>query len=238
MSWSAHEFELYVVQHHLGGRVSMFPLILGNYVPDMFTKWLTYGLEVGPFNFGVDDPAAFHRGWPGAGFTHSFLFGILVAGFVLLVTRSKVWGLSFLIAIWLQVVTDMADSLGTLAFWPFYNENIGIGVWAYAAQEGRYTDAGAYYSSLGFIMDLFWLLLALFSLRVLTKKYYREVVLANDPVMQRVARRVPETALLVLYRAAFFYGFTRLIAWSIWAHAINDFEWDLSWGGPYWVTPV
>jgi hypothetical protein len=33
----------------------------------------------------------------------------------------------------------------------------------------------------------------------------------------------------------FFYGFARLAAWLIWAHVVNDYPFDLSWGGPYWV---
>ena len=42
-------------------------------------------------------------------------------------------------------------------------------------------------------------------------------------------------ALLVFYRAAFFYGTSRWIAWTIWAHVIHHYPYDLSWGGPHWV---
>jgi hypothetical protein len=42
-------------------------------------------------------------------------------------------------------------------------------------------------------------------------------------------------ALLVLYRAAFFYGTSRWIAWSLWAHVVHGYPYDLSWGGPHWV---
>jgi hypothetical protein len=52
---------------------------------------------------------------------------------------------------------------------------------------------------------------------------------------QWLARRVPETALLTIYRTAFFYGTCRWIAWTIWAHVVNDYPYDLSWGGPHWV---
>ena len=42
-------------------------------------------------------------------------------------------------------------------------------------------------------------------------------------------------ALIALYRAAFFYGTSRWIAWTIWAHVIHHYPYDLSWGGPHWV---
>jgi hypothetical protein len=41
--------------------------------------------------------------------------------------------------------------------------------------------------------------------------------------------------LLALYRAAFFYGTTRWIAWLIWAHVVHSHPFDVSWGGPHWV---
>jgi hypothetical protein len=43
-------------------------------------------------------------------------------------------------------------------------------------------------------------------------------------------------ALVVLYRAAFFYGTSRWIAWSLWAHVVHHYPYDLSWGGPHWVS--
>jgi membrane-bound metal-dependent hydrolase YbcI (DUF457 family) len=216
MSWSAHEFELYVVQKHLGSRVSMFPLLLGNYSADALTKCFVYGIEVGPIKLVAKDPAQFHRGWPGAGFTHSLLFGVVLALLVYWITRSRVWGLSVLVAQWIQSITDIADSVGTMLFWPFTTEHINLGVWRYAAQAGRYDDAGAYYSSLGFVMDAVWLVIALAGWRVLTADYFRTVVLPNDPVVLRIAKRVPEKAILIFYRAAFFYGVTRLFSWTIW----------------------
>jgi hypothetical protein len=46
---------------------------------------------------------------------------------------------------------------------------------------------------------------------------------------------VPVAALLILYRAAFFYGTSRWIAWSLWAHVVHHYPYDISWGGPHWV---
>ena len=43
------------------------------------------------------------------------------------------------------------------------------------------------------------------------------------------------TGLLALYRAAFFYGCCRWVAWMIWAHVIHDYPYDPSWGGPHWA---
>ena len=47
-----------------------------------------------------------------------------------------------------------------------------------------------------------------------------------------------ETALVALYRAAFFYGVCRWIAWLAWAHLVRSFAFDLRWGGPSWVPAL
>lgn len=238
MSWSAHDFETYVFQRHLGARVSLLPLLVGTYAPDAFTKWFVYGIEIGGLRIGADDPAQFHRGWPGAGFTHSLLFAAVVALVALLITRNRVWGLSVLVGAAAHSITDINDSLGTMLFWPFWDGHVSTGAWAYAAQVGRYDDAGAYYSSLGLVMDSIWFVIALVNWRVLTKDYFHSVVAPADPLWGWLGRRFPETALLALYRAGFFYGTSRLIAWTIWAHVQNSFVFDLSWGGPSWVPAV
>ncbi len=67
MSWSAHDFETYAIQRHLGVRVSLLPLLVGTYAPDALTKWFVYGIEIGGIRLAAGDPAQFHRGWPGAG---------------------------------------------------------------------------------------------------------------------------------------------------------------------------
>ena len=43
-----------------------------------------------------------------------------------------------------------------------------------------------------------------------------------------------------LYRAAFFYGTSRWIAWTIWAHVVHHYPYDLTWGDhrvAYQATP-
>jgi membrane-bound metal-dependent hydrolase YbcI (DUF457 family) len=238
MSWAAHDFECYVLQRHLGKRVSFLGILAGTYVPDAFTKWYVYGVNLFGVRIGAADPPQFHRGWPGAGFTHSLAFGVVLALAVLLVSRSRPWALGMLIGVWAQSITDICDSAGTMLFFPFSTENISIGMWAYAAQIGRYDDAGAYYSSLGLVMDAGWGLLALWHWRILKKEYFRTVVAPSDPLWSWLGRRFPEVALVAFYRAGFFYGATRFIAWMIWAHVTHDYAFDLSWGGPDWVEEV
>ena len=60
-----------------------------------------------------------------------------------------------------------------MLFFPFV-VNWTSQTWAYAAtiDGGKYLDAAAYYSSLGLVMDVFWLVVVLFSWRVLTRDYW------------------------------------------------------------------
>jgi hypothetical protein len=126
-----------------------------------------------------------------------------------------------------------------LAF-PFSTENFSIGTWAYAATPGgKYLDARAYYSSFGFVMDALWLVILLMSWKVLTERYWRDVIVPADPkVWAWMGRRLPERALLAAYRATFFYGLCRMVAWTTWAHLLHPDslrDWDLTWGGPDWI---
>lgn len=238
MSWAAHDFECYVLQRHLGRYVSFLGILVGTYVPDAATKWYVYGINLGGFQIGAEDPAQFHRGWPGAGFTHSLLFGLAIALLVSLVTRNRAWGLGVLAGAWAHMITDTNDTVGTMLFFPFSTEHVSTGAWAYAAQVGRYDDAGAYYSSLGLVMDGVWMLIGFGHWRVLTKDYFRSVVCTTDPLWGWLGKRFPEVALIAFYRAGFFYGTTRFIAWMLWAHVINSYAFDLGWGGPGWIESV
>lgn len=227
MSWAAHEFENYLLQHKVGARASFLALVVGTQAPDLFTKYFVYK---------SDDPAAFHRGWPGIGFTHSLIFGVVLAAVVLAVTRSRAWALGILIGQWAHVATDIADTAGVMPFFPFSTEPVTISMWKHAAAEGQYGDAAAYYSSLGWAWDLFWLAMALvFAWRTLRRDYFREVIVAADPrVWGWLHRtfRLPESALLLLYRGLMFYGIGRLIAWFLYARLDARTPLDLSWGGP------
>jgi hypothetical protein len=52
-----------------------------------------------------------------------------------------------------------------------------------------------------------------------------------DQFWSKANRYLPVAPLLV-YRA-FFYGTIRWIAWTLWAHAVQHYPYDLSWGGPH-----
>ena len=238
MSWVAHDAEPYVIQKHLGKRVAFVPLLIGSYAPDLATKWFVYGAGAFGIELKADNPAQFHRGYPGAGFTHSLSFGVAVALLVFVIWRSRIWALSFLIGQWAHALTDALDTVGTMLLFPFTTHLFSAGAWAYAGQTGRYTDAGAYFSGLGFVWDGVWLVWGVLSWRVLTRGYFRETIMAADPFWRKAGQYLPEVALLAIYRISFFYGACRWIAWLAWAHVVRSFAFDFSWGGPKWVNPV
>lgn len=231
MSWAAHEFENYFLQRHVGLKVSFLGLALGTLGPDLFTKALVYSSS---------DPAQFHRGWPGVGFTHSFIFGVVLATVVLALTRSRSWALGVLIGQWAHVATDIADSAGVMPFFPFSTEPFTIDMWKHAAVEGRYGDAAAYYSSLGGVWDLFWLLvLVVFARKTLRADYFRNVVIPADPgAWAWIGRklRLDEGGLLLLYRGLFFYGMGRMTAWFLYARFGAEAPWQPWWGGPAYIA--
>ena len=236
MSWATHDLEPYVFQRKLGLAVAIVPLLIGSYSPDILSKWFVYGFDAFGIVLKADNPPEFHRSWPGVGFTHSLFFGVAVAGLIYWLTKSKVWALSFLIGNWAHVTSDVGDTMGAMLLFPFSTHLFSIDAWAYASQAGRLTDAAAYFSGLGFVWDGVWVVGAILSWRVMTKQYFRDVIVPADPlVIGRLVRRWPEELVLTLYRALFFYGIARWCAWLIYAHVVNDYPFDLSWGGPHWV---
>ena len=243
MSWAAHELEAYLLQWELKGRArlrtSFLAVLLGCYLPDLVTKVFVFGITIGPIHIPAPKkPWRYHRGFPGVGFTHSLMFGVLVALFVLYKWRSREWFLGILIGTAAHVLTDMFDSIGTMVFFPFTTQHYSFGMWAYAAQQGPNGDGAAYYSSLGGVWDLFWLILLLFNWRVLTRQYFFDVVVPDDAVWGWFKRkfRMSDATLLALYRSYFYYGACRIFAWFFWARWIRKAPLDLSWGGPYWVN--
>jgi hypothetical protein len=73
---------------------------------------------------------------------------------------------------------------------------------------------------------------------VLTSRYFRERVAPNDPFWGWAGRRVPDHALLAIYRGALFFGACRWAAWLIWAHVVHHYPFDPTWGGPHWAEAV
>ena len=238
MSWAAHDLEPFVIQKHAGLRIAFLPLLIGSYAPDIASKWFVYGVTLFGAELKAGDPAQFHRGWPGVGFTHSLAFGVAVALLVFALTRSRVWALSFMVGQWAHALTDIGDTVGTMLLFPFTTELVSVGAWAYAGQTGRFTDAAAYYSGFGFVWDGIFLVWGLLSWRVLTTAYFRGTIARADSSWRWLGRYLSEPTLLALYRAAFFYGACRWTAWLIWAHAIEGYPFDLTWGGPHWVPAV
>lgn len=230
MSWAAHEFENYFIQRHVGLKASFFAITLGTFAPDLFTK---------AFVYASDDPARFHRGWPGVGFTHSLIFGAVFAVLVLGFTRSRSWAVGILIGQWAHVFTDVADTAGVMPFFPFSTEPVTISMWKHAAAEGRYGDAAAYYSSLGGVWDLFWLVVVvLLARRALRADYFRDTVVPADPRAWGWLHRrlgLSEGGLLLLYRGFFFYGLGRMTSWFLYARFGARTPFQPVWGGPRYL---
>ena len=242
MSWAAHQFEYYALQGHLPrrwlGKISFLGIVVGDQSCDLIGKLWAYGFDLGGVHYGPEEPSQWHRGWPGLGPSHSLLWAAIAAGSVFLLTRNRAWTLGVGLGAAVHAMTDIGDSVGTMLAFPFSTQTFSTGAWAYAATAdgGKYLDAAAYYSSWGFAMDAVWLVVALAGWRCLRTPYWRDHVVAADPAAWAwLGRRMPERALVTLYRAWFFYAVCRLVAWTSWAHVIEDFEWDFTWGGPGWI---
>jgi hypothetical protein len=252
MSWAAHQFEIYAVQAHLPrkmrGKVSFFGIFLGDFTPDFLSKFWVYGITIGGVRYGADSPHQWHRGWPGMGFTHTLFLGVVIAALLWAWKRSRALTVGYILGFAAHALTDVNDSVGTMLLFPFSTLSWTLETWAYAATKagGKYLDAAAYYSSLGLMMDLFWLGVVLASWRVLTREYWRTQIVPADPhIWSWLSQRMPERALLALYRATFFYGLCRLLAWTGWAHLFarpvidgvreRGYPFDFSWTGPWWL---
>jgi len=237
MSWVAHDLEPYVFQRKVGRApiaISFAALVLGSWGPDLFTKWFTYGTGAFGIQLKASDPVRFQRGWPGAGFTHSLTFGVAVAALVLLVTRSKPWALGLLAGVTLHTLSDTGDTVGTMLFFP-WTHHFSVGLWAYTADLGRITDAGAYYSGPAFAWDALWVLMTLACWPILRASYFRERIAPRDGFWTWVGARLPEHATLALYRGAMFFGVCRFAGWMIWAHVLHGYPFDPTFGGPHWA---
>lgn len=229
MSWAAHEFENYFIQKHIGVKASFIAIASGTVLSDFWTKQFVYKAA---------DPPQFHRGWPGVGFTHSFIWGLLFGLIALTVFRSRAWAVGLILGQWAHVLTDMSDTAGVMPFFPFSTEPLTIGMWKHAAVAGRHGDAAAYYSSLGGVWDFFWLLMVLvFARKVLTADYFKTVIEPADPKAWGFLRRLrlSDRGLVVLYRGYFLFGLSRMIVWFLYARFDVKAPWQPWWGAPLWV---
>lgn len=243
MSWAAHQFEYYALQGHMPkrwvGQVSFLAIVIGDQSCDFFGKVWTYGIDIGDTHYGPAQPAQWHRGWPGLGPTHSVIWAFVFGALVYFLSRgNRAWTIGAILGAAMHALTDITDSVGTMVLWPVSTENWSVGAWAYAAtaEGGKYLDGAAYYSSWGFVMDTMWFVLALTGWRCLRHDYWKTNIVGADPrAWAWLGRRMPERALVTLYRAWFIYALTRLVAWTAWAHAIEDYQFDFTWGGPSWI---
>jgi membrane-bound metal-dependent hydrolase YbcI (DUF457 family) len=247
MSWAAHELESIILHRHTDRpgtvwRISYMAILIGALMPD-FTKLPVYGLHIGNWELiKAPEPWMYHRGWPGSGPTHSLVAGIIAASLVYVVTRNKPWGIGVLIGYWSHVLTDTADSVGTMLFFPFTTQHYSFGMWQYASQEGRYGDAAAYFSSLGWAWDMVWIVLVLLLARkALTAEYFHTNVEPADPFWGILEHRfrIPDHVRRAVFRAYIVYGAARVVSWFLWARFLNPNRgvetMDLSWTGPGWV---
>ena len=166
--------------------------------------------------------------------------------------RNRAWPIGFLLGYAAHVLTDINDSVGTMLLFPFSTLNWTSQTWAYAAtvEGGKYLDAAAYYSSLGLVMDLFWLIVVLFSWRVLTREYWRTHVVPADAARLGVARpwfcpnaacwRLPRRLLLrrVPDDRLDDVGAPRRPSRSSTASSTDGYPFDLSWTGPRWIPAL
>jgi membrane-bound metal-dependent hydrolase YbcI (DUF457 family) len=231
------------------GKVSWWAIFVGDFTPDFLAKFWVYGVTINGVHYGASKPYQFHRGWPGLGISHTLFLGALLTAGIWIWKRSRAWTVGYLLGFAAHVLTDVNDSIGTMLLFPFTTLNWSVQTWAYAAAGGKYRDAAAYYSSLGFMMDVFWLVVVLLSWRVLTKEFWRTQIVPADPhVWSWLGKFLDDRGLLALYRSIFFYGVCRLISWTTWAHFVakpvldgmqhDGYPWDLSWTGPDWVQHV
>jgi hypothetical protein len=107
--------------------------------------------------------------------------------------------------------------------------------------EARRKVAGAAlaaYRQLGGVWDLGWLIVRCCSRVALRREYWRNVIVPADPRawswLHRTFR-LPEEALVLLYRGLFFYGLGRMITWFLYARFDAKTPFQPVWRGPLYL---
>jgi hypothetical protein len=221
----------------MGARISLVFCLLGSYSPDVLTKWAVYGFGFSHHDALLSDPVKFHRGWPGAGFTHSPAYGLLISGLILLLSRNRVWAFSYLLGAVAHDLSDTLDSVGVMLFFPLSTWHLHLNLWEYVGEVGRAHDAVAYYTSLGGVWDAFWAVWLLRYWRMFSTRYFREEIAPSDPFWAWMGRYTGESVMLTVYRSSAFFGYASIIGWYIWVLFVNTYHPHLDWsfGGPGWA---
>lgn len=240
MSWAAHDLEPYLFRVKLGGAISLPFCLAGSYSPDILTKWAVYGLGFSGHHKLVDDPVHLHRGFPGVGFTHTLLFGVIIGAAIFLLSHNKMWAFSFILGEWAHVFSDTLDSVGVMVLWPLTDWHMHLDVWEYVGEAGRKLDAIAYYTSLGGVWDALWAGWLALHWRMFTTDYFHREIVPRDKFWIWLQTKTTDTVMLTLYRSSAFFGVASIIGWYIWALLLNDFQSALDWslGGPQWAPRV
>ena len=85
-------------------------------MPRLLHQWAVYGLDFAGNDKLVDDPIQLHRGWPGFGFTHSLTYGLVPGALIWLLSRNRIWAISFFVGVAAHVLSDSFDSVGVMMF--------------------------------------------------------------------------------------------------------------------------
>jgi hypothetical protein len=135
---------------------------------------------------------------------------------------------------WISALSDTGDTVGAMLFFP-WSRHFALGAWRCAAGLGRLEDAAAHYSAPGFVWDNFWIAATRVSWRVLRRSYFHERIVPRDGFWAWSGRRLPEHALIALYRGAIFFGLCRFTTWMVWAQSLHHHPFDPTWGGLHWA---
>ena len=168
-------------------------------------KWFVYGIHIGGWDLKASDPVQFHRGWPGVGFTHSLLYGVVISPPLLAAAREQDLG---------DQLSDRPvgardhrhrrhgrDDAALPVDDPHPLRRVGV-----RGPDRARDRCGGLLQWSRRVWDAVWIVYGIFSWRVLTRSYFEQHVFTADEFWSRANKYLPMAALLVVYRAAFFYG--------------------------------
>ena len=153
---------------------------------------------------------------------------------VLGLTRSRSWAIGILIGQWAHVLTDMGDSAGVMPFFPFSTEPVTLGLWTHSCLGGPLRRRSGVLQrprcAVGSRLDA--------RDTALRQAGADRRVLPRGDRSRRPAGwawlhrtfRLPEHALLMVYRGIFFYGLGRMLSWFLYARFDARVPFEPVWG--------